>query len=79
MMLYSERGGDVMAIILSVMIAILAILLVIGVPISFTFALSGIVGGLMAGFPIGTIASSPIMHWLLFPSLPSRFLYLLAR
>jgi len=58
-----------MAIILSVMIAILAILLVIGVPISFTFALSGIVGGLMAGFPIGTIASSPYYALASFPFL----------
>lgn len=58
-----------MAMILLVMISILAVLLIIGVPIGFTFALSGIVGGLMAGFPIGTISSSAYYALASFPFL----------
>jgi tripartite ATP-independent transporter DctM subunit len=58
-----------MASILLVMVSILVVLLIIGVPIGFTFALSGIVGGLMAGFPIGTISSSAYYALASFPFL----------
>lgn len=58
-----------MATIIITMIGVLLLLLVIGVPIGFTFAVSGIVGGLMAGFPLGTISSSAYYALASFPLL----------
>jgi len=51
------------------MVAVLLVLLILGVPIGFTFAISGVVGGIMAGFPLGTISSTAYYALASFPLL----------
>jgi tripartite ATP-independent transporter DctM subunit len=51
------------------MIVLLFALLVIGVPVGFTFAASGIVGGFLSNFPIATISSSTYYGLASFPLL----------
>ena len=54
---------------LGIMIVLLLVLLVIGVPVGFTFAASGIIGGFLSNFPISTISSSTYYGLASFPLL----------
>lgn len=44
--------------VLTVMIVLLIVLLIIGIPVGFAFALSGVLGAMLSGFPMGTVTSS---------------------
>ena len=47
-----------MSTLLLIIIAVLLVLLIIGIPVGFTFAAAGIIGGFLAKFNLGTIAST---------------------
>ena len=62
--------------ILTIMIVLLLVLLILGVPIGFTFALSGLLGGWLAYLPLGTVAASPYYSVASFPLLAIPFFIL---
>jgi C4-dicarboxylate transporter, DctM subunit len=45
--------------ILTIMIVVLLVLLILGVPIGYTFALSGLLGAMLANLPLGIVAATP--------------------
>jgi tripartite ATP-independent transporter DctM subunit len=62
--------------ILTIMIIVLFTFLILGVPIGFTFALSGLLGGWMANLPLGTVAAAPYYSVASFPLLAIPFFIL---
>lgn len=62
--------------IITTMIVLLVVLLILGVPIGYTFALSGIVGAIMSGLSLGIIAATPYHAVASFPLLAIPFFIL---
>nr|MBA5585022.1 TRAP transporter large permease [Anaerobacillus isosaccharinicus]QOY38471.1 TRAP transporter large permease [Anaerobacillus isosaccharinicus] len=58
------------------MIVLLLFLLILGVPIGFTFALSGFLGGWMSNLPLGIVAQAPYYAVASFPLLAIPFFIL---
>ncbi|WP_096187272.1 TRAP transporter large permease [Evansella halocellulosilytica] len=62
--------------VLTIMVVLLFILLILGVPIGFTFALSGFLGGWLADLPLGIVATAPYYAVASFPLLAIPFFIL---
>lgn len=62
--------------ILTIMIVTLIILLILGVPIGYTFAISGLIGAILANLPIGIVAAAPYHAVASFPLLAIPFFIL---
>lgn len=61
---------------MTLMIFILFIFLFIGVPIGFSFALSGLLGGCLSGLPLGTLTGTPYQAVSSFPLMAIPFFLL---
>lgn len=61
---------------MAIMVTVVFALLIIGVPIGFSFALSGMIGGWLGGLPLGTITASPYQAVTSFPLLAIPFFLL---
>lgn len=62
--------------VLTIMIILLLALLILGVPIGFTFALSGLAGGMLGNLPLGIVAATPYHAVASFPLLAIPFFIL---
>lgn len=62
--------------VLTIMIVLLLFLLILGIPIGFTFALSGFLGSYLADLPLGIVSSTPYYAIASFPLLAIPFFIL---